>query len=139
MLVHPPAAATYRPGDNGWGERTSGDARVVGRHHQGLSAVAGAATTASPIGYSPRLNGNTLSAGRITPFYFGSDEKDLCNYANVANRVGKEIYADWKIAGLSGRLHQMAPVLAPSSQMHSDFTHARQRLGVGAGLLERDL
>jgi formylglycine-generating enzyme required for sulfatase activity len=49
-------------------------------------------------------------AGSITPFHFGSDEKDLCHYANVADRVGKEQYADWKIADCRDGYVNTAPV-----------------------------
>jgi formylglycine-generating enzyme required for sulfatase activity len=49
-------------------------------------------------------------AGSITRFYFGSNEKDLCDYANVADRIGKEIYADWIIADCRDGYVNTAPV-----------------------------
>ena len=49
-------------------------------------------------------------AGSTTPFYFGSDEKQLCDHANVADQVGKRTYPDWIIADCRDGYLGTAPV-----------------------------
>ncbi len=49
-------------------------------------------------------------AGTRTRFFFGSEDRELCRYANVADLSAKRLYRDWQVVDCDDGYPQEAPV-----------------------------